>query len=77
MRERLFHELFHPSEMGFSVCRVCLGSSDYATAAYGFDEREPDPEMRRFSIDRDKAYILPMLRQARGVNPELFPLGSP
>jgi glucosylceramidase len=76
-RERLFHELFHQSEMGFSVCRVCLGSSDYATEAYSFDEGEPDPEMRRFSIEHDKAYILPMLRQARGVNPELFLLGSP
>ena len=30
-RERLFRELFHPSEMRFSVCRVCLGSGDYAT----------------------------------------------
>lgn len=76
-RERLFHELFHPSEMGFSVCRVCLGSSDYATEAYSFDEGEPDPDMRRFSIDHDKAYILPMLRQARSVNPDLFLLGSP
>jgi glucosylceramidase len=76
-RERLFHEIFHPSEMGFSVCRVCLGSSDYATEAYSFDEGEPDPEMRRFAIDHDKAYVLPMLRQARGVNPDLFLLGSP
>ncbi|HKE27619.1 MAG TPA: glycoside hydrolase family 30 beta sandwich domain-containing protein [Bryobacteraceae bacterium] len=76
-RERLLHELFHPSEIGFSVCRVCLGSSDYATQAYSFDEGEPDPDMHRFSIDPDKAYILPMLRQARGVNPDLFLLGSP
>ena len=30
-REQLFHELFHPSEMGFSTGRVCVGSSDYST----------------------------------------------
>ncbi|SPF48069.1 Glucan endo-1,6-beta-glucosidase [Candidatus Sulfopaludibacter sp. SbA4] len=76
-REHLLKEIFHPSEMGFSVCRVCLGSSDYATKMYSFDEGEPDPEMRRFSIDHDKPYILPILRQARGVNPGLFLLGSP
>jgi glucosylceramidase len=76
-RERLFHEIFHPSEMGFSVCRVCLGASDYARTMYSFDEGEPDPDMRRFSIDHDKAYILPMLRQARDVNSGLFLLGSP
>ena len=76
-RERLFHEVFHPSEMGFSVCRVCLGASDYATKMYSFDEGEPDPDLHRFSIDHDKAYILPMLRQAREVNSGLFLLGSP
>jgi glucosylceramidase len=76
-RERLLREVFHPSEMGFGVCRVCIGSSDYATKMYSYDEGEPDPEMRRFSLDHDKAYILPMLRQARGVNPNLFLLGSP
>jgi glucosylceramidase len=76
-REQLLRELFHPSEMGFGVCRICLGSSDYATKMYSFDEGEPDPEMRRFSLDHDKAHILPVLRQARRVNPNLFLLGSP
>src|SRR5262249_19741209 len=36
-REQLFHELFHPSEMGLSVCRICVGSSDYSTGIYSFD----------------------------------------
>src|ERR1039457_2839937 len=76
-REQLLRELFHPSEMGFGVCRICLGSSDYATKMYSYDEGEPDPEMRRFSLDHDKAHILPVLRQARAVNPNLFLLGSP
>ena len=53
-REKLFHELFHPSEMGLYVCRTCIGPSDYSTELYGFDEGEPDPELRRFSIDHDK-----------------------
>jgi len=30
VRERLFHELFDPAEMGLSVCRTCVGSSDYS-----------------------------------------------
>ena len=38
---------------------------------------EPDPELKKFSIDHDKAYILPMLREARKVNPELFLFSSP
>src|SRR5580765_4981504 len=37
-REKLFHELFHPSEMGMSVCRTCIGASDYSTKVYSYDD---------------------------------------
>jgi len=76
-RERLFRNLFHPSEMGLNTCRICIGSSDYAAKPYSYDEGEPDPELRRFSIDHDREYILPTLRFARQVNPNLFLLASP
>lgn len=76
-RERLFHELFHPSEMGLSVGRICVGSSDYSTKLYSFDEGEPDPDLTRFSIEHDREYILPVLRQARQANPGMFLFSSP
>lgn len=76
-REQLFHEMFHPSAMGLGVCRVCMGSSDYSTKLYSYDDGDPDPELKRFSIDHDREYILPMLREARQVNPGIFLLGSP
>src|SRR5215468_989645 len=76
-RAQLLHELFHPSALGLSVCRTCIGSSDYATAVYSFDEGEPDPDLKRFSIEHDRAYLLPVLRAARKLNPELFLFSSP
>jgi glucosylceramidase len=76
-REQLFHEMFHPSEMGLGVGRICIGSSDYSTQVYSYDEGEPDPELQRFSIEHDRAYILPILLQARSLNPDLFLLASP
>jgi glucosylceramidase len=76
-RDQLFHELFHPSEMGLNVGRVCVGSSDYSTKLYSYDEGEPDPDLKRFSIEHDREYILPMLRQARQANPELFLFSTP
>jgi len=76
-REILFHDLFHPSEMGLNVCRTCMGASDYSTEMFSYDEGEPDPEMKRFSIAHDKAYVLPMLREARKANPDLFLFSSP
>ncbi len=76
-REKLFHELFHPSEMGLSVCRTCMGASDYSTEVFSYDEGDPDPEMKRFSIAHDQPYVLPMLREARKANPDLFLFSSP
>lgn len=76
-RTELFDRLFHPSELGLNVCRACMGSSDYSTKVYSYDEGEPDPELKRFSIEHDRAYILPMLREARTVNSDLFLFASP
>ena len=76
-RESLFHELFHPAEMGLNLCRTCIGASDYSTEVFSYDEGDPDPEMKRCSIAHDQAYVLPMLREARKVNPELFLFSSP
>ena len=76
-RKKLFHELFDPSELGLNVCRTCIGSSDYSTHAYSYDEGEPDPEMQRFSIDFDKKYILPVLREALHTNPDIFLFSTP
>ena len=77
VREQLFHKIFHPSEMGLNVCRTCIGSSDYSTEVFSYDEGEADPEMKRFSIAHDQQYVLPMLREARKQNPDLFLFSSP
>src|SRR5437763_4582984 len=66
-RERLLQELFHPDQMALSVCRMCVGSSDYSRNIYSYDEGAPDPELSRFSIAHDREYILPVLRRARQI----------
>jgi glucosylceramidase len=75
-RAQLFHTLFHPSEMGLNVHRACIGSSDYATKMYSYDEGEPDPELKRFSIDHDRQWNLPIMREAVRINPDMFIFGS-
>lgn len=76
-REQFLRELFHPSEMGLSVNRTCIGSADSATKLYSYDEGEADPELQRFSIDHDREYILPVLRKVREINPDVFYFSSP
>ncbi|MFA7339752.1 MAG: glycoside hydrolase family 30 beta sandwich domain-containing protein [Candidatus Obscuribacterales bacterium] len=79
-RAKLFSDLFNPASkggLGLNFCRVCIGSSDYATHVYSYDEGEPDPELKRFSIAHDQKYILPCLRQALALNSEMLFYGSP
>jgi len=76
-RDQLFHELFHPSEMGLNVCRTCVGASDYSTELFSYDEGDSDPDMKRFSIAHDRTNVLPVLRLARKENPDLFLFSSP
>ncbi|QNI30927.1 glycosyl hydrolase [Alloacidobacterium dinghuense] len=77
-RKALLDECFGPSGLSFSVARTTIGSSDYSLNAYSYDDSEsPDPELTHFSIDHDRKYILPLLKEARQTNPELFYFSSP
>jgi len=77
-RHALLEDLLGPTGLRLSVGRTCIGSSDYSRTAYSFDDSPtPDPELTHFSIDHDRAYILPTLREAFQVNPELFLFSSP
>jgi glucosylceramidase len=76
-RQALLHDLFDPSAMNLNVCRTCIGASDYSTEVFGYDEGDPDPELKRFSIEHDRSYVLPTLKDARKINPDLFLFSSP
>ena len=77
-RQDLLSDLFSPQHLCLSVARTCIGSSDYATKPYSFDDSpEPDPELKSFTIAHDREYILPTLRAARKLNPDLFLFSSP
>jgi glucosylceramidase len=46
------------------------GPNDNSTKVYSCDDGDPD--LARFTIEHDRAYILPVLRLARQMNPNLF-----
>ena len=77
-RQKLLAELVGPDGLRLSVGRTCIGSSDYSRTAYSFDDgSDPDPELKRFSIAHDREYILPILRIAQTINPEIFLFSAP
>src|SRR3984893_3192804 len=82
-RDAAMVQLFDPRRGdGLSYLRQVMGASDFvATAAhYTYDDLpagQTDYEMRRFSLAHDESQILPLLRQARELNPQLQILASP
>ena len=72
----------HRDGIGVSFLRQPIGSSDFTAAAehYTYDDVAPgatDFGLRQFSIKHDRAQVLPLLRQARSLNPELTVLATP
>jgi glucosylceramidase len=76
-RANLLHTMFGQDQHALSVGRIPIGASDYSTAAYSYDDGAADPDLKRFSIDHDRDYILPTLRAALSANPDLFLFASP
>jgi glucosylceramidase len=76
-RGRVIKELFDPQEGAkFNICRVPIGASDYAISRYTLNETKDDFEMKDFSIERDKEYLIPYIRTAMEYRPDLQIWGS-
>lgn len=82
-RAQAVRQLFDSEKgIGVSFLRQPIGSSDFTAAAahYTYDDvpaGQTDFALRHFSVDHDRAQILPLLRQAKKLNPELRILGTP
>ncbi|MFF2371675.1 discoidin domain-containing protein [Agromyces sp. NPDC058110] len=82
-RDATMTKLFDPVKgIGVSLLRQPIGSSDFtaASAHYTYDDVAPgknDYLLRKFSIAHDEAQILPLLRQAKKLNPALKIVATP
>jgi glucosylceramidase len=66
--------------VGLSMLRQPMGASDFALEAYSYDDMpagQSDPTLAHFSIDRDRQYIIPLLREALALNPKLKIIATP
>jgi glucosylceramidase len=64
----------------FTYGRIPIGASDYAVGGklYTLDDADAaDPQMEKFSLERDKQYLIPFIKAAIAVNPDIRFWGSP
>jgi len=82
-REQTMRSLFDPRQgIGVSFLRQPVGSSDFTAAAehYTYDDvpaGRTDFGLRHFSIAHDEQQVLPLLRRAKQLNPQLKVMATP
>ncbi|RYX82901.1 glycosyl hydrolase family 30 [bacterium] len=71
-REELMRSLFD-SKTGLKLNygRTPIGASDYATTLYSLNETAGDYSMKDFSIERDKQRLIPYIKAALAIRPDM------
>jgi glucosylceramidase len=87
-RGALMQELFgratpgrsSPNGLGLSFTRLTIGASDFSRSHYSFDDMpagQSDPQLTNFTLDPQRDTVLPTVKAALKINPQLKVMASP
>lgn len=81
-RQALLKELFATDStfIGTSYLRLSIGASDLDEKPFSYNDLpqgETDQEMERFSLDPDRRFLIPVLKEILAINPDIQLMGSP
>jgi len=77
MKTQAIAALFGKDGCNFAWGRIPIGASDYAMDRYSLNETAGDYEITKFSIDRDKQKLIPYIKAAQQVKPDIRFWASP
>ena len=71
VRRKALRDLFSRDGLHFSFIRVSIDSCDYSLSEYqAVEDVLSDPDLLTFSIDRDRRYVIPALKEAMAIAEE-------
>ena len=73
-KENLINDYFSKDGLNYSLARLPIGSCDFSIKSYSYASKR---NLSDFSIEKDKKYIIPLLKEAVKKNPDLELLASP
>jgi glucosylceramidase len=80
-RTSLMQEMFGGTPgLGLNFTRLTIGASDFSRTHYSFDDvpvGQTDPTLSHFSISPNRAEVLPLVKSAMALNPNLRVMASP
>jgi glucosylceramidase len=77
LQQEVLDAYFSPNGLGYSLCRVHMGAADFSLNKYNCDNVTGDYDLVHFNINRDRRYVLPLIKAAQGVRNDLAFFFSP
>lgn len=78
VKDRLMADLFSENGAGIDFIRIPMGASDFSLNNYTYNDSDTaDLSLSKFTLERDLAYVIPRLKEAVALNPDLKLMGSP
>lgn len=81
-RAAILREIFSTvgNGIGVSYLRLSIGASDLNDHVFSYDDLaagETDPKLAKFSLDPDRADVIPVMKEILAIDPKIKILGSP
>ena len=76
-REAVLQAIFSKDGACFNYCRLPMGANDFAMSFYSSADVAGDFNLVNFNIDRDRYILIPYIKAARQINPDLRIWASP
>ena len=81
-KDALLKELFltDSTHIGVSYLRISVGASDLSVVPFTYDDMpsgQTDITLKNFNLDRERADLIPILKQIIALNPTIKIMGSP
>ncbi len=73
-QSNLLYDYFSKDGLNYNMGRLPIGSSDFSPKSYSYSYKE---DLSDFSIDKDKEYIIPTIKSAQEINPNILFVSSP
>lgn len=76
-RDALLRSLYTTEGLNLGIGRLTVGSSDYSAELYTYDDVAEDTALAHFSIEKDRKYIIPVIKEILAIRPDLYLFASP
>ncbi|HEY0341899.1 MAG TPA: glycoside hydrolase family 30 protein, partial [Steroidobacteraceae bacterium] len=67
-QEEILRACFDPATgLGYTLCRTHINSCDFALGNYAYSEQDGDFNLKAFTIEHDRAALIPMIQRAKKI----------